>query len=165
MSPVTYDIKKLISEYPDPAKLLFALWEIYQAIPRADLSFEETLIFDGWEFDSTLGNGICDLVENENYDIIARGMKVLQVLREPMLLSFLETIRCVFDKFGINSRTSEGLAHIEHMSPELKKNFLHELSQAESVYLNAIWKELLIIRELKAFLETHIARFEIRNHQ
>lgn len=162
---VQYDIDQIRAAAGSPAKALYSLWE---ALVRADRDVwlpDEEVIVDSWAFDSTMGNGINDLIANENYDVIANGLKSLAALDNHRVAEFVRTILQVFREHGIEATSAEGIARLELLPMELRSVLESELSGAERPFLNEIWHDGIIIAAATDRLERSLSTLRKRKPQ
>lgn len=162
MAAPQYNIREMVAAHDRPAKLLFALWEIL-APCSAELTEEEQIILDAWNFDSTYGNRICDLLANENYDVIAAGLKAMRSLNQPRLREFSESVESVFSQHGISCNTGDEIAKLERLPSEERKQLGKELEASEAPFLNDIWNEGLVHTAVRNFIEANLNRLSQRN--
>ncbi len=134
MSMLKYDIGKLISEHSQAEKLLFALWEILAPCPPEFLNAEERTVLDAWILDSYLGNGINNVLVNENYDEIANGLKALRLLEAPRLLEFSVAVENVFRCHSIEYGSEDGISMIELLPCKIREQLMQELEKAENLF-------------------------------
>lgn len=155
MTAPKYDITALVATHDQPAKLLFALWEILAPFSE-ELTAQERTILDAWNFDSTFGNGLCGLLANENYDEIASGLKALQSLNEPRLREFVDTIEGVFKDHAISCDTGDEIAKLEQLPSEERTQLENELESSEAPFLDDIWGDGIVHTATRRFIEDNI---------
>jgi hypothetical protein len=157
-----YDIDGLIRAHAKPAKVLFAMWEILSSCPDRDLLPTERVILHGWSFDSTMGNGIVDLIRNEAYDTIAEGLQALRQLGDPTLSAFAREIDEAFRRHGVRSDSEEEIAKLENLSDSARDHLERDLACTEHPFRDKIWKGEIIIDRLWVFVEKSLPMLRVR---
>lgn len=140
-----YDIDAIRSGDDSPAKVLYRLWEAVGTAARDDLTSAERVLIDAWTFDSTMGNGIGDLIANENYDSIANGLRALRDLSRPRLDQFTDGISRAFESYGIDVATGDSISHLEDLPADKRAALESTLNRCEEPFLDEIWNEGVII--------------------
>lgn len=162
MTSPQYDIEALLEGNDGPAKLLFFLWETLSPHDRDELFQEEKVILDAWTFDSTFGNGINDLLANENYDAIANGFSAIRVLDLPRLNEFVSALERVFASFSISCASGDAIADVEGLPEPQRQRLKLGLEEAERPYLKDLWENCILIFAAKDYLMSNLAVFKRR---
>lgn len=150
---------KNVSEYLEegsPAKVLYRLWETVGTTERNELTLPERVLFDVWTFDSTMGNGICDLIANENYDSIANGLMALRALSLPRLDQFADEISRTFEARGIGVASGDSIAHLENLATDERATLESELNKSERPFLDEIWIDEIIISAADDYMDANL---------
>jgi hypothetical protein len=139
MSAPKYDIVTMLEHNHSPEELLYSLWEKVSPFDRAALFEEERVVLDAWNFDSTYGNGINDLLVNENYDVITNGFRAMRVFGVRRLGEFAATLESVFATYGVECASGDSLAKVEQLPSSQRLKLRSELEVAESPFLKEFW--------------------------
>jgi hypothetical protein len=162
MSSPQYDIETLLEGNDGPAKLLFCLRETLSPHDRNELFQEEKVILDAWTFDSSFGNGINDLLVNENYDTIANGFSAMRRLELPRLNEFVSALESVFASFSISCASGDDIAKVEGLPVPQQQRLKLGLEEAERPYLKDFWESCILILAAKDYLMSNLAAFKRR---
>ncbi|RYD38714.1 MAG: hypothetical protein EOP86_00070 [Verrucomicrobiaceae bacterium] len=165
MGSSSYDIVSLVETSGTPGELLFSIWEKLSPAFCTELVDEEKVILDAWNFDSTFGNGINDLLVNENYDVIANGFRAMRVLAVPRLLEFTEVMESIFGLFGINCASGDDLAKLEQLTSSQRERLEAGLASAELPFLNDFWHAGVLMFAAKDYLMKNLEAFKIRKKE
>lgn len=156
---MNYDINCIIRDNISPAEKLFHLSEILSNFPYESLFPEEKVVLDAWNFDSKYGNGINDLIVNENYSEIVNGLAAIRLLNVDKLNIFKNSVEMVLHRYGINCNSEEEFEQIERLSTENRTKIAAELSVAESGFLNDIWEQGIILHSSINYIKENISVF------
>ncbi|MEN3941047.1 hypothetical protein WJU23_07130 [Prosthecobacter sp. SYSU 5D2] len=156
---MNYDINDLIQKNANPAEVLFQLWSILSTVPYTVLYHEEQVVLNAWNFDSTYGNGINDLITNENYAVISRGLAAIGVLNVERLNLWKHSIEAVLGRYGLDCNSEEDLVRIERLTIDRRKTLAAELDDAESDFLNDIWDRGIILTSLLSYIKANMNVF------
>lgn len=162
MSLPNYDIVAMLEVCDPPEKLLFSMWERLSPSNYGELFEEEKVVLDAWNFDSAFGNGINDLLANENYDIIANGLRAMRVLGLPRLREFVATMESVFASFGVNCASGDDIAKVEGLSVSQRERLHADLDTAEGPYLREFWETGVLALAAKDYLMNNLGVFKRR---
>lgn len=153
---IQYDIDLIRAEAGSPAKVLYRIWETLISTNRETWHLAERVLVDSWAFDSTMGNGINDLISNENYDIIANGLASLKFLQRTRLTELAAEIERVFRGYDIAVTSGDSIAQLTSLSEDERATLESGLSEAEKPFLEAIWLEGIIIVAASEYMERNL---------
>lgn len=159
---VQYDIDLIRAEAGSPAKVLYRIWETLISTDRETWYPTERVLVDSWAFDSTMGNGINDLISNENYDVIAYGLASLKLLRQTKLTELAAEIERVFRRYNIAITNGDSVAQLESLPENERATLESELSEAEKPFLDAIWLDSIIVVAATEYMERNLTALRKR---
>lgn len=162
MSSPSYDVIAMLEAAASPAKLLFSMWEYLSPCDYSKLYEEERVVLDAWNFDSALGNGINDLIANENYDVLANGVRAMRLLGLPRLGEFVDTLERTFREFGIDSNSGMSIATVDSLSHSQRVRLRTELEMAEAPYLDDLWQAGVLTLATHNYLLSKLSVFKKR---
>lgn len=122
----------------------------------------ERVLVGAWSLDSAMGNGIVDLLRNENYEVIANGLEALRFLEQPRLSEFANEISKAFAASEIGVASEDLIARVERLPRQQREDLERELAKVEAPFLNEIWLEGIIINSAIRYMEANIASLRKR---
>lgn len=162
MSAPGYDIVAMLERYKLPEALMYAFWKEVSQYDRSALSEEERVVLDAWSFDSTFGNGIYDLIVNENYDVIANGFRAMRAFGVRRLCEFVAAVESAFAVYGVDCSSGNNLAKVEELSGSQRSKLRSELELAEGPFLKEFWHVRLLIFATYDYLMSNLDAFKRR---
>jgi len=153
---LTYDIDAIMAGSDSSAKVLHRLWETLGTTAREALISVERVLMDAWTFDSTMGNGLCDLIANENFDSIANGLRALRDLGRPRLDQFVSEVAMTFEAHGIDVTTGNSIAHLRDLPADQRATLESALKGCEKPFLDEIWIDGIIIGAANDYLNQNL---------
>jgi len=162
MSSPSYDIIEMLEAAVSPAKLLFSVWEYLSLCDYSKLYGEERVVLDAWNFDSAFGNGINDIIANENYDVLANGIRAMRVLGVPRLLEFIDILERTFRASGIDLNSADSIATVDSLSRSQRARLRTDLEMAEAPYLEDFWQAGVLTLATHNYLLSNLSVFKKR---
>jgi hypothetical protein len=160
-----YDIDVIRAKAGSPAEVLYLLWESIIRTDRETWHAAERVAVDSWSFDSTMGNGIYDLVTNENYEVIANGLHALNLLDEPRLQAFSTAIGHAFSSHGVEVTNGSSIQRMELLPDEARAALETALRETEMPFLDEIWHQGTIISAITRHIDLNLHIFEKRKEE
>lgn len=164
--PIDYDIDALLSDsdflnairdrLPNP-------WEIEDA----QLLPEERVLRGIAEFEGSSGNGIKDLVENENFDILYRAMAAARQIGDCLVATAMSEFSSLLSKFSFHEDPGECVEHYYGLSKDKKNEFESALDDLDRKFFfgdgtSSIWKHRDHVDRAKEYAREHLKSLRAR---